>query len=245
VQTDPNGLLFMRARYYNPYICRFLNADPSGFDGGLNFFLFCNDNPINAEDPFGLYGYSTMYWANLSVTGSWWQKAIAVPLGVLSATVPDAVAVSVNGTAGFGALTTGTVGVQNVWQVQQGGQAAAYSFAALGSDAPNRFSLLSPQVSVGISFSIAWSSDYNPNPSTWTGQFSEANVGVGVFGGNGFKSDTWTGVGAGFSVGPVPYTASYFKNVDYQFLTPQGNNNTPQGQTTIPGGSPNMSPTGK
>ena len=25
VQTDPNGLLYMRARYYNPYLCRFLN----------------------------------------------------------------------------------------------------------------------------------------------------------------------------------------------------------------------------
>ncbi len=55
VQTDPNGLLYMRARYYNPYICRFINADPSGFAGGLNFYAFCNDNPISLEDPFGLW----------------------------------------------------------------------------------------------------------------------------------------------------------------------------------------------
>jgi len=34
VQTDPNGLLYMRARYYNPYLCRFINPDPSGFSGG-------------------------------------------------------------------------------------------------------------------------------------------------------------------------------------------------------------------
>jgi RHS repeat-associated protein len=54
VQSDPNGLLFMRARYYNPYICRFLNPDPSGFSGGLNFYAFCNDNPISLTDPFGL-----------------------------------------------------------------------------------------------------------------------------------------------------------------------------------------------
>jgi RHS repeat-associated protein len=53
VQTDPNGLFYMRARYYNPYICRFINADPSGFAGGLNFYAFCNDNPISLEDPFG------------------------------------------------------------------------------------------------------------------------------------------------------------------------------------------------
>ena len=54
VQTDPNGLLYMRARYYNPYISRFLNPDPSGFSGGLNFYLFCNGNPISETDPFGL-----------------------------------------------------------------------------------------------------------------------------------------------------------------------------------------------
>ena len=54
VQTDPNGLLYMRARYYNPYISRFLNPDPSGFASGLNFYLFANGNPISNEDPFGL-----------------------------------------------------------------------------------------------------------------------------------------------------------------------------------------------
>jgi type VI secretion system secreted protein VgrG len=55
VQTDPNGLLYMRARYYNPYISRFLNPDPSGFGGGLNFYLFANGNPISETDPFGLW----------------------------------------------------------------------------------------------------------------------------------------------------------------------------------------------
>jgi RHS repeat-associated protein len=54
VMTDPNGLLFMRARYYNPYLCRFLNADPSGFGGGLNFYAYADGNPISMIDPFGL-----------------------------------------------------------------------------------------------------------------------------------------------------------------------------------------------
>ena len=56
VQTDPNGLLYMRARYYNPYLCRFLNADPSGFAGGLNFYAYADGNPVSMIDPFGLYG---------------------------------------------------------------------------------------------------------------------------------------------------------------------------------------------
>jgi RHS repeat-associated protein len=54
VQTDPNGLLYMRARYYNPYLCRFVNPDPSGFSGGLNMYAAFNGNPVSYTDPTGL-----------------------------------------------------------------------------------------------------------------------------------------------------------------------------------------------
>lgn len=54
VQTDPNGLLNMRARYYSPFLMRFLNADPSGFSGGPNWFAYADGNPISMSDPFGL-----------------------------------------------------------------------------------------------------------------------------------------------------------------------------------------------
>ncbi len=58
VMTDPNGLLNMRARFYNPFICRFLNPDPTGFSGGLNFYAYANGNPVSYLDPFGLLGWS-------------------------------------------------------------------------------------------------------------------------------------------------------------------------------------------
>ncbi|MBI5386719.1 MAG: RHS repeat protein [Verrucomicrobia bacterium] len=54
VQTDANGLLHMRARYYNPYLCRFVNSDPVGFAGGMNLYAFADGNPVNLLDPFGL-----------------------------------------------------------------------------------------------------------------------------------------------------------------------------------------------
>jgi len=54
VQSDGNGLLYMRARYYSPYLCRFLSADPSGFTGGLNFYAAFNGNPGSYTDPTGL-----------------------------------------------------------------------------------------------------------------------------------------------------------------------------------------------
>jgi len=69
VQSDPNGLLYMRARYYNPYLCRFLNPDPSGFKGGLNHYAYANGNPISYIDPFGLgavgEGSSGSYWIDV------------------------------------------------------------------------------------------------------------------------------------------------------------------------------------
>jgi RHS repeat-associated protein len=58
--TRAAGHAVYRARYYNPYISRFINADPSGFAGGLNFYAFCGDNPISNEDPFGLG-----YWSDV------------------------------------------------------------------------------------------------------------------------------------------------------------------------------------
>jgi RHS repeat-associated protein len=54
VQTDDNGLLQMRARYYTTDLRRFLNADPIGFGGGMNWYAFANGNPFMLMDPFGL-----------------------------------------------------------------------------------------------------------------------------------------------------------------------------------------------
>jgi RHS repeat-associated protein len=55
-EHDPEtGLLFYRARYYDPKVGRFLQEDPKGFDGGdVNFYAYVAGNPINAVDPYGL-----------------------------------------------------------------------------------------------------------------------------------------------------------------------------------------------
>ncbi len=58
VLTDPNGLLYMRTRFYSPELRRFMNADV--IDGSitdsttLNLFTYVNGNPISFVDPFGL-----------------------------------------------------------------------------------------------------------------------------------------------------------------------------------------------
>lgn len=55
VMADPNGLLHMRARFFSPYLMRFINADPIGFSGGLNLFAYCDSDPTLRTDALGLW----------------------------------------------------------------------------------------------------------------------------------------------------------------------------------------------
>jgi len=58
VQCDANGLYYMRARYYNPEIKRFINQDillgEIAEGQSLNRFAYVNGNPVSYIDPFGL-----------------------------------------------------------------------------------------------------------------------------------------------------------------------------------------------
>ena len=48
------GLYNFRARWYDPETGRWLSNDPIGISGGLNQYVFCANNPVMFDDPFGL-----------------------------------------------------------------------------------------------------------------------------------------------------------------------------------------------
>jgi RHS repeat-associated protein len=48
-----SGLVYVRARWYDPAVGRFISEDPAGLSGGLNQYAFAGDDPINASDPSG------------------------------------------------------------------------------------------------------------------------------------------------------------------------------------------------
>lgn len=67
VQQEANGLHYMRARYYSTELRRFVNADPIGFAGGMNWYGYAANNPLSLIDPSGFEpGSSSSIWA-----GAW------------------------------------------------------------------------------------------------------------------------------------------------------------------------------
>lgn len=55
VMDEGNGLLFMRARYYDTAVKRFINQDPIGLQGGLNLYAYADGNPVMNIDPKGTF----------------------------------------------------------------------------------------------------------------------------------------------------------------------------------------------
>jgi len=54
-QSDStSGLIYLRARYYDPQVGRFITSDPIGFGGGMNSYAYCGNNPVVYFDLTGL-----------------------------------------------------------------------------------------------------------------------------------------------------------------------------------------------
>ncbi|MBR1930228.1 MAG: hypothetical protein IJ833_01960 [Lachnospiraceae bacterium] len=65
VMTEDNGLYYMRQRYYNPEIKRFVNQDVVRGEltnsQSLNRYSYVQGNPVSFIDPFGLSPIQTLY----------------------------------------------------------------------------------------------------------------------------------------------------------------------------------------
>ncbi|HEY6330282.1 MAG TPA: RHS repeat-associated core domain-containing protein, partial [Blastocatellia bacterium] len=54
-ERDPDtGLIYSRARWYDPSQGRFISQDPIGMAGGLNRYSYGANNPVSFSDPSGL-----------------------------------------------------------------------------------------------------------------------------------------------------------------------------------------------
>lgn len=48
------GLYYVRNRWYDPTLARFISQDPIGLAGGLNTYAYVENDPVNGRDPSGL-----------------------------------------------------------------------------------------------------------------------------------------------------------------------------------------------
>ena len=95
-EPDETGMMYYRARYYDPGIGRFTQRDPAGMPDGVNRYAYVANDPVNAVDPGGeVLNFVIGGGANVLVGGAirmatggsfWDAKGIAIDAGVGAAT---------------------------------------------------------------------------------------------------------------------------------------------------------------
>ena len=96
--------IYMRQRWYDPQLQRFISRDPIGLRGGANLYQYCNNNPTLFVDPSGLQGSGAaiglgILAGNLGISGAAIDTAIAtggviaipavITAGTLNAAIRD------------------------------------------------------------------------------------------------------------------------------------------------------------
>jgi RHS repeat-associated protein len=123
--TEPNGLYYMRARYYDASVGRFISEDPKGFDGGDdNLMAYVGGNPIMRTDPsgefFNLGAAGAGFVVGFAVGGisaivnntDFWKSALVGGLTGASAGLTFGTTLIANAAAGAGVAAAGDLFLQ-------------------------------------------------------------------------------------------------------------------------------------
>ena len=122
------GLVYYRARYFDPKIGRFLSEDPIKFAAGLNFYAYVENNPTNYTDPMGLSKASCV--AACTAAGAGAGAAAGAAGGLMAGATAGGMAGAAAGAAGgmgVGAIPGGAGGAA------AGGSGGAAAGAAMGA----------------------------------------------------------------------------------------------------------------
>ena len=77
------SLYYYKARFYDPKLGRFMQTDPVGYEDQTNLYAYVGSDPINRNDPKGLYLEQT------ACTGSRLCDVVGLALGVSGSTTAD------------------------------------------------------------------------------------------------------------------------------------------------------------
>jgi RHS repeat-associated protein len=76
-EPDETGLVYYRARYYDPSIGRFTQRDPIGLQGGINQYVYVENNPVELTDPEGLQAKSPVSGMMADSGKSYFSSAVS------------------------------------------------------------------------------------------------------------------------------------------------------------------------
>jgi RHS repeat-associated protein len=176
-QTDPTGLQYLRARYYDPATGRLLSRDPSKgcvFDPATHTpYTYAGDNPVTDGDPSGMTPSSYLDYLDASISN-------------YSARVANAESQYIAYTRAFsqGILAGQDAGVPNAYL---GGLAADYATAAVPP--PNQAAILASLVASATGSTVASDPNetgtvnghkaYPEEPDATMGSYLTPDCGVG------------------------------------------------------------------
>ena len=118
------GLYYYRARYYDPSTGRFLQEDPIGLSGGINFYAAFKGNPLLYTDPSGMF--NSVDALNHYMGGSGTSVSIPfsdVDTSGVSHTDFSGVATTLRSVIGQGVCKAGTYNIDSVKRFDTTGDA--------------------------------------------------------------------------------------------------------------------------
>lgn len=105
---EETGLYFLKTRYYDPEIGRFITIDGIEYldpetINGLNLYAYCGNNPVIGYDPDGTWDWAA-FWQGLGMILTA-IAAVAVSIATFGAATPIAMGIIAGVTLGAGVLT--------------------------------------------------------------------------------------------------------------------------------------------
>ena len=111
IRTRANaGLIPCTHRYYDPANGRWLTRDPIGYDGGINLYGYCGNDPGNRWDPLGLWKIG------IGVSGT-----IGAGLFGAGGGISGGIGIAVDGNGNVGITTTGLGFGAGAGEILEGG----------------------------------------------------------------------------------------------------------------------------
>jgi len=76
LQDRDTGLIHFGARWYDPEVGRWISKEPLGFEGAMNFYSYCDGDPVNFVDVNGLKPQFTLNYSVKGILSYWFSDFI-------------------------------------------------------------------------------------------------------------------------------------------------------------------------